>query len=87
MVAGFFLGKYVGKRDAVPDSIGISLNSLCPACGHRGCTLQAIPAHIELVGDKQEAVTQPPMVQRTCTTCGAKAYEKTILPADKWVAK
>lgn len=68
----------------------IDLNSKCPACGHRGCTLRYIaPQPITTDPDKGKTATkiEDAMVQRTCTTCGAMAYEKPVLPPEKWIGK
>ena len=66
----------------------IDLQSKCPACGHRGCTLKFIlPPRIEDEKGRGEFRIEDAKVQRTCTVCGAQAYENTVLPPEKWVAK
>ena len=64
---------------------GIDLNSKCPACGHRGCTLKFIPPAKQIEGEKQKLVPTEAMVERTCLVCGALAYEKPVLPAKEWI--
>ena len=66
---------------------GISLNSKCPACGHRGCKLRYVQPHMEQINEKGAVRATEPMVARDCLTCGAVAYEKTVLPAEKWIGK
>lgn len=73
------------RRPIIPRAI--ALNSFCPACGHAGCTLRCIPAGITYVGEKQIEKPTVPMVERTCMTCGAKCYEKTVLDPEKWNPK
>jgi hypothetical protein len=63
----------------------IPLDSICPACGHAGCKLQFVPPGKIEVGEKREVRATPPMVERKCNTCGALAYEKTVLEPEKWV--
>lgn len=91
MVIGYAIGYADGlKGNIIPDASsaeGIDLNSKCPACGHRGCTLEYVEPHEIQVGEKREIRVTDPMVARTCITCKAKSYEKTALPSNKWIAK
>ena len=67
---------------------GISLQSKCPACGHRGCTLEfTTPREIPTGDEKGTTRTEEARVARHCNTCNAVAYEKTVLPPEKWIAK
>lgn len=67
---------------------GIPLDSKCPACGHRGCELIFNePREISNGDDKGTTRTEEARVGRKCNTCGAIAYEKTVLEPEKWIAK
>lgn len=68
-------------------ALAIPLDSLCPACGHAGCTLRCLPPGETEVGEKGKVQTAPPMVERKCNTCGAVCYEKTVVEPEKWVGK
>lgn len=65
----------------------ITLDALCPACGHSGCKLRFVPSHTVEVGEKREIRLTEPMVERECLTCGAKAYEKPVVDPKEWIAK
>ena len=59
----------------------VSLNSQCPACGHRGCSLRFMGSVVAPMGDKGTLVeVKPAMIQRTCNVCGATSQEKPVLP-------
>jgi hypothetical protein len=75
------------QRKVVPAPRHIPLDSICPACGHSGCTLRFVPPAEILVGEKDKVQATKPMVERKCNTCGALAYEKTVLDPEKWIAK
>lgn len=75
------------RRKSKAPAEGIDLNSKCPACGHRGCTLMFLAPGSIQVGEKGHEVTTEPMVKRQCTTCQANSYEKTVLAPSKWIAK
>lgn len=91
MLIGYAVGYDDGlKGNIIPDASsaeGIDLNSKCPACGHRGCTLMFLAPGSIQVGEKGHEVTTEPMVKRQCTTCQANSYEKTVLAPSKWIAK
>ena len=75
------------KRKPVPAPPHIPLDSICPACGHPGCTLRYVPQGQIEVGEKREVQTTKPMVERKCNTCGALAYENTVLEPEKWISR
>jgi hypothetical protein len=72
---------------AFPPLLPIPLDSICPACGHLGCTLKFRPAFKVEVGEKREVRTTEPEMIRTCTTCGAECSQKCVLDPEKWIAK
>lgn len=66
----------------------IDLDAKCPACGHYGCELEFVPPGQVIADDgKGSTRTDEARVRRKCKTCGASAYEKTVLPPEKWIGK
>lgn len=87
LLAFFLFLIWKDNTQVVPAAPHIPLESICPACGHSGCSLRFVPPGQVEVGDKGKLQSTAPMVERKCNTCGALAYEKTVLDPEKWIAK
>jgi hypothetical protein len=77
------------KGRSLPDHPGaIPFLSLCPGCGHRGCTLRFIePPAIEVdpVRGIVNRKVEDAKIERTCTHCGAKCYQAPVMPPKEWI--
>ena len=87
LAIAWIISRIIGNRRVRIRGRVIDVNSKCPACGHYGCTLQYVPSQNVAVGEKGAIKATDPVVMRKCNTCGAPAYENTVLEGKAWIAK